>query len=333
MDEKKREQWWGDRRTFVTGATGVVGRNLVDKLVHYGSEVVVLLRDWIPSDRFIGTWLDRNPAVTLVRGELEDYDLIMRSLAEYESEFIFHLGAQTIVGVGNRSPRTTFKANIEGTWNILEAARVLNEYSADIQAICVASSDKAYGESEVLPYHEKMPLHGSHPYDVSKSCTDLIAQSYGKTYSLPVSIARMGNIYGPGDLNFNRIIPGTIKSIIQGKPPEIRSDGTPIREYFYVADAVDAYLTMAEQYHTVNLPGEGYNFSSGEKYSALNVVQEIIAMMGSDLKPILKNTSRNEIQDQYLSIEKAHKVLRWKPSYTLREGLVETIAWYKSVLL
>ena len=245
MDDKKRHIWWNDRRVFVTGATGVIGRNLVSSLVDYGAEVVTLMRDQLPGNRFQGTWLDGNPAVTLVRGELEDYDLVMRTLAEYETEYIFHLGAQTIVGVGNRSPRTTFQANIEGTWNLLEAARVLNEYSADIRSISVASSDKAYGASNILPYHEDMPLHGDHPYDVSKSCTDLIAQSYGKTYGLPVSIARMGNIYGPGDLNFNRIIPGTIRSIIQGRAPEIRSDGTPVREYFYVTDAVDAYLTMA----------------------------------------------------------------------------------------
>jgi CDP-glucose 4,6-dehydratase len=333
MDDEKRYQWWKEKRTFVTGATGVVGRNLVESLVRYGAEVVVLLRDWLPRDRFLGSWLDNNSSVTLVRGELEDYDLVMRSLAEYETEYIFHLGAQTIVGVGNRSPRTTFQANIEGTWNLLEAARVLNEYSADIRAICVASSDKAYGASKELPYREEMPLRGEHPYDVSKSCTDLIAQSYGKTYGLPVSVARMGNIYGPGDLNFNRIVPGTIRSILQGKAPEIRSDGTPVREYFYVADAVDAYLTMAEQYPAINLPGDAYNFSSGEKYTALDLVQEIIAIMGTDLKPQIKNTSRHEIQDQYLSIEKAAELLGWHPKFTLKDGLSETIAWYRSVLL
>jgi CDP-glucose 4,6-dehydratase len=332
MNEKTQHALWKGRRVFVTGATGVVGRNLVSRLVGYGTEVVALVRDWVPRDRFLGTWFDGNPEVTLVRGGLDDYDLLMRTLAEYETEFIFHLGAQTIVGVGNRSPRTTFQANIEGTWNLLEAARVLNVYSADIQSICVASSDKAYGSSNVPPYHENMPLHGVHPYDVSKSCTDLIAQSYGKTYDLPVSIARMGNIYGPGDLNFNRIIPGTIRSVIQGKSPEIRSDGTPVREYFYVEDAVDAYLTMAEQSRVKSCPGEAYNFSSGEKYSALAVVRLIIGMMDSDLTPVLRNTSRHEIQDQYLSIEKAAHVLGWRPNFSLKEGLSETIAWYKTVI-
>ena len=333
MEDMERLKFWNGKKVFITGATGVVGINLVNQLVNYNAEVVALVRDWIPRNRFQGTWFDDNSSVALVRGGLEDYDLLMRTLAEYESEYIFHLGAQTIVGIGNRSPRTTFQANIEGTWNLLESARVLNNYSEGIKAICVASSDKAYGSSNSLPYQEDMPLHGEHPYDVSKSCTDLIAQSYGKTYGIPVSIARMGNIYGPGDLNFNRIIPGTIKSIIQGKAPEIRSDGTPIREYFYVSDAVDAYLTMAEKTQEIKKPGEAYNFSSGEKYSALELVNYIIHLMGSDTKPEIKNNSRDEIQDQYLSIRKAEQVLGWKPHYNLKEGIENTIAWYKKVLL
>ena len=332
MEDMERLNFWSGKRVLVTGATGVVGLNLVNALEKYGAEITALVRDWVPKSGILGKWLYGESSVTLVRGELEDYNLILRTLAEYEIEYVFHLGAQTIVQVGNRSPLTTFKANIEGTWNLLEAVRLLNQYSADIKAVCVASSDKAYGSSTVLPYIEDMPLCGEHPYDVSKSCTDLISQSYGKSYGLPVCIARMGNIYGPGDLNFNRIVPGTIRSVIEHRPPEIRSDGTPVREYFYVADAVDAYLTMAENVKNGNLVGEAFNFSSGENYSALEFVEMIIGIMKSDLKPEIQNTSRNEIQDQYLSIEKAGNILNWYPKHSLEEGMKKTISWYKEVL-
>jgi len=332
MEDMERMNFWSGKKVLVTGATGVVGLNLVNALESYNAEVVALVRDWVPKSVKLGKWLHGESSVTLVRGELEDYNLILRTLAEYEIEYVFHLGAQTIVQVGNRSPLTTFKANIEGTWNLLEAARVLNFHSADIKAICVASSDKAYGTSAILPYTEGMPLSGEHPYDVSKSCTDLIAQSYGKTYGLPVCIARMGNIYGPGDLNFNRIVPGTIRSVIENRPPEIRSDGTPVREYFFVMDAVDAYLTMAEKVTKGNFKGEAFNFSSGEKYSALEFVEMIIYIMDSGLKPEIKNTGKNEIQDQYLSIEKAGNILKWSPKHSIDEGLKQTISWYREVL-
>jgi CDP-glucose 4,6-dehydratase len=333
MEDLDRVKFWKGKRVFVTGSTGVIGLNLVNRLNSYGAEVIALVRDWVPGTSKCGPWLDSNSPVTLVRGELEDYFFILRVLSEYEVDHVFHLGAQTLVNVGNASPVTTFKANIEGTWNLLEATRVLQAYNTTIKSVCVASSDKAYGTSPVLPYTENMPLCGEHPYDVSKSCTDLIAQSYGKTYKVPVSIARMGNIYGPGDLNFSRIVPGTVRSILDKKAPEIRSDGTPVREYFYVEDAVSAYLTMAEKSATLNRPGEAFNFSSGEKRTVLELVNQIISTMGSDLKPVLKNTGRNEIQDQYLSIDKAAKVLGWHPHYTLAKGLPLTIEWYRKSLL
>ncbi|NYT04896.1 MAG: NAD-dependent epimerase/dehydratase family protein [Methanomicrobiales archaeon] len=322
---------WEGRRVLVTGATGVVGLNLVNTLVTAGSEVTALVRDWVPRARHLGAWLESG-TVGIVRGELEDYCLLERTLAEYEIEYVFHLGAQTIVPVGNRSPVSTFRANIEGTWNLLEACRVLGMYDTTLRAICVASSDKAYGSSPVLPYTEDMPLAGEHPYDVSKSCTDLIAQSYGRTYDLPVGIARMGNIYGPGDLNFNRIVPGTIRSIIEGRAPAIRSDGTPVREYFYVGDAVLAYLTLAEKTERQSLRGEAFNFSSGEKRSVSEVVGEIIRLMGADMVPEILNTGRHEIQDQYLAIEKARRVLGWEPAVGLSDGMQRTIAWYREVL-
>jgi len=331
MEDLERLKFWNKKRVLVTGSTGVVGLNLVNTLERYGADTVAIVRDWVPKTKLIGGLFSPDSGVVIVRGELEDYNLLIRTMAEYEIEYVYHLGAQTIVGVGNVSPLTTFKANIEGTWNLLEAARVLSGASQQIKSICVASSDKAYGSTKNLPYTEDMPLAGEHPYDVSKSCTDLLAQSYGITYGLPVAIARMGNIYGPGDLNFNRVVPGTIRSVLEKKPPQMRSDGTPLREYFYVDDAVDAYLTMAE--HSAKIkPGTAFNFSSGEKRSVLDVVHTILSMMNSRLEPVVLNTAHHEIQDQYLSIAKAQKELKWKPKYTLKAGLEPTIQWYKTVI-
>jgi CDP-glucose 4,6-dehydratase len=332
MENLERLNFWKDRRVFITGATGVLGLNLVNRLISMDADVVAFVRDWVPRTRILGPWLLDSGKVTIVRGELEDYNSILRTLAEYETECVFHLGAQTIVNVGNRSPLTTFKSNIEGTWNLLEAARVLNTYSNSIQCVCVASSDKAYGSSQILPYTEDLPLKGEHPYDVSKSCTDLIAQSYAVSYQLPTCIARMGNIYGPGDLNFNRIVPGTIKSLIEGKRPIIRSDGRPIREYFFVEDAVEAYLTMAESIGRKKILGQAFNFSSGERIQVSEMVKKIISLVGSDAEPEILNTSRNEITDQYLSIEKAKDILAWSPKYSVDQGLKLTIPWYREMM-
>lgn len=328
MEDLERMKFWEGKRVFVTGATGVVGLNLVNTLVDNNADVVTLVRDWVPKTKILGSWLQDSGNVTVVRGELEDYSCILRTLAEYEIEYIYHLGAQTIVNIGNRSPLTTFRANIEGTWNLLEAARVLNTYSDIIRCVCVASSDKAYGTSPTLPYTEDMPLKGDHPYDVSKSCTDLITQSYARSYELPACVARMGNIYGPGDLNFNRVIPGTIRALSEQKNPRIRSDGSPLREYFYVDDAVDAYLTLAECSVKKKIYGEAFNFSSGEKIRVLDLVNRIISQFGSDLAPVILNESRNEIENQYLSIEKAKKMLDWSPKYSIDAGLALTIPWY-----
>jgi CDP-glucose 4,6-dehydratase len=332
MENLERLNFWKDKRVLVTGPTGVIGLNLVNRLESNGATVTALVRDWVPRTKILGKWLTDASTVNIVRGELEDYFFIQRVLSEYEIQYIFHLGAQTIVPIGNASPLTTFRANIEGTWNLLEATRVLDGYMHAVEGICVASSDKAYGTSKSLPYTEDMPLLGEHPYDVSKSCTDLIAQSYGKTYGLPVYIARMGNIYGPGDLNFSRIIPGTIRSVLANKRPEIRSDGSPIREYFYVDDAVNAYLTLAGKAGSLKKPGEAFNFSSGEKRTVREVVTEILSLMGSDMKPVIRKTGKHEIKDQYLSIKKSEKILRWHPGYPLARGLPLTISWYRKVL-
>ncbi|MBS5949008.1 MAG: GDP-mannose 4,6-dehydratase [Clostridium sp.] len=319
-------KFWNNKNVFVTGGTGFLGSYLVKKLVNYGANVTILVRDYIPqSNIYIG---EEYKKVNVVHGMLEDYLLIERALGEYEIDTVFHLAAQAIVGVANKNPLGTFKANIEGTWNILEAVRK----SPLIKQVIVASSDKAYGDQEKLPYDENMPLQGKHPYDVSKSCTDLIAQTYYETYKLPVCITRCGNLYGGGDLNFNRIIPQSIQSILNKEAPVIRSDGSFIRDYFYIEDAVDAYINLAEKIVELNLGGQAFNFSNEIQLTVLELVNKILKIMGSDIKPIILNQGSNEIIHQYLSAKKARTVLGWSPNYTIDEGLSKTIEWYKNFL-
>lgn len=318
--------FWNNKNVFITGGTGFLGSYLVKKLVNYGANVTILVRDYIPqSNIYVG---EEYKKVNVVHGALEDYLLIERTLGEYEIDTVFHLAAQAIVGVANRNPLGTFKSNIEGTWNILETARK----SPLIKQVIVASSDKAYGDQEKLPYDENMPLQGKHPYDVSKSCADLIAQTYYETYKLPVCITRCGNLYGGGDLNFNRIIPQSIQSILNNEAPVIRSDGSFIRDYFYIEDAVDAYINLAEKVVELNLGGQAFNFSNEIQLTVLELVNKILKIMGSSMKPIILNQGSNEIIHQYLSAKKARTVLGWSPNYTIDEGLSKTIEWYKDFL-
>ena len=315
---------WRRRRVFVTGCTGLVGAWLTDWLVSAGADVVGLVRDSVPGSNFYSLGLDRK--IVSVRGDLEDYALIERTLNEYEIEVVFHLAAQTIVGIANHNPLSTFSANIAGSWNVLEAAR----HAKHITAVVMASSDKAYGTHEVLPYTEEAPLIGRHPYDVSKSCADLIAQSYWVTYKLPVAITRCGNFYGGGDLNFNRIVPGTIRSLIDGQRPVIRSDGTLIRDYFYVKDGVGAYIVTAEKLLEGGAGGEAFNFSNEIQVNVRELVDVICRVAGvTHLEPVILNDAPHEIPHQYLSAEKARRRLGWKPGYTLEQGMAETVAWYR----
>lgn len=319
-------RFWEERNVLITGCTGLLGSWLTESLVSQNANVIGLVRDSVPKSRFYQPGiLDR---VTVVRGEIENYSLLERILNEYEIDTVFHLAAQTIVTLANRNPVSTFKSNIEGTWNILEASR----RSSMVSRIVVASSDKAYGDQPVLPYDEKTPLEGRHPYDVSKSCADLISRAYFETYNLPVCITRCGNFYGGGDLNFNRIIPGTIRSIFHHKQPVIRSDGSPLRDYFYVRDGVLAYELLAEKMNNKKIHGEAFNFSTEQPYSVLEIVQKTIDLMGSDLTPKVLKNATNEIQDQFLSAQKAKKILNWKSQYTLDLGLKETIEWYTHFL-
>jgi CDP-glucose 4,6-dehydratase len=317
-----KESFWENKNILITGCTGLLGSWLTESLVSKDANIIGLVRDSVPKSRFFQPTI-RNNVVT-VRGEIEDYFLLERIINEYEIDTVFHLAAQTIVTLANRNPVSTFKANIEGTWNILEASR----RASHVSRIVVASSDKAYGDQPVLPYDEKTPLEGRHPYDVSKSCADLICRAYFETYDLPVCVTRCGNFYGAGDLNFNRIIPGTIQSVFHHRRPVIRSDGSPRRDYFYIRDGVEAYLLLAEKMNNKKIRGEAFNFSTESPYSVLEIVQKVIDLMGSDLKPDVLNQATNEIQDQYLSAKKAKKMLNWESKYPLDAGLKETIDWY-----
>ena len=321
------EAFWRDRPTLVTGATGLLGSWLTQKLVSCGADVVCLVRDWVPQSELVrGGAIER---VKVVRADVRDRDALERALGEYEIDTVFHLAAQTIVGIANRNPVSTFESNVAGTWNVLEACR----RSPAVKAIVLASSDKAYGRQDRLPYTEETPLQGTHPYDVSKSCADLIAQAYGTTYGLPVAITRCGNFYGGGDLNWSRIVPGTIRSILRGERPVIRSDGEYVRDYFYVEDGAAAYMLLAERLlGEPDLRGLGFNFSNEIQITVSDLVRRIAARMHSELEPDIRNEASNEIRRQYLSAERARTKLGWKPLFTLEEGLDRTIAWYRDFL-
>lgn len=316
--------FYQDRPVLVTGATGLVGSWLVKGLVKKGADVVCLVRDWVPQSELVRSGMLEK--VKVVRGDVKDQVLMERILGEYEIETVFHLAAQTIVGIANRNPVSTLETNIGGTWVLLEACR----RSSQVKQIVVASSDKAYGTQSKLPYDESCHLRGEHPYDVSKSCADLIAQCYAKSFDLPVVITRCGNFYGGGDLNWNRIIPGTIRAVIRNQRPIIRSDGQYTRDYFYVEDGAAAYMLLAEKLAAnPDLKGEAFNFSYETPMTVLDVCKRILDLMGSNSEPNILNHVSNEIRSQYLSASKAKEMLGWTPLFSLDQGLKRTIAWYK----
>jgi CDP-glucose 4,6-dehydratase len=317
---------WLGRRVLVTGATGIVGSWLVKHLLACGAQVFVLIRDWDPQSELIRSGAIQQTGV--VNAALEDFRAIERTISENETDTVFHLGAQPIVGTALRSPLQTFESNIRGTYHVLEACRI---HAGIVRGIVVASSDKAYGESPNLPYTEDMPASGQNPYDVSKSCADLLARAYALTYGLPVGIARCGNIYGGGDLNWSRIVPGTIRSLLHRQRPVVRSDGTYLRDYLYVKDAVAGYQALACALEDPQLRGHAFNFGPGVPVSVLDLVGSIRSLMNAeDLKPIVANNAQGEIRNQYLDCSKAARLLDWRPQRTLRDGLAETIAWYSS---
>jgi CDP-glucose 4,6-dehydratase len=319
---------WHGKTVLVTGATGIVGSWLCRRLIAEGAEVVVLVRDWDPRSELVRSGTIQRARV--VQGALEDYASLERALSEHEVDTVFHLGAQAIVGVALRSPLLTFESNIRGTYNLLEACRIHRDL---VRNIVVASSDKAYGDSDVLPYTEDMPLQGRHPYDVSKSCTDLLGHTYAHTYGRPVAIARCGNIYGGGDLNWSRIVPATIRAALEDRPPVLRSDGSNLRDYIYVEDVVDAYLALATRSHEAGIRGEAFNFSPESRMSVLDITRAVLRAMGrDDLTPEIQAITKAEIQDQYLDSSKARAQLQWKPTHDLALGLSKTIPWYRKFL-
>jgi CDP-glucose 4,6-dehydratase len=317
--------FWLDRPTLVTGATGLVGSWVVQRLQERGADVTCLVRDWVPQSELARNGLLER--VKVVRGDVRDQTLLERTLGEYEIDTVLHLAAQTIVGIANRNPVSTWETNIGGTWALLEACR----RSPRVKQIVLASSDKAYGVHEQLPYNETFPLQGRHPYDASKSCADLIAQSYAATYALPVAITRCGNFFGGGDLNWNRIVPGTIRSILRSQRPVIRSDGHYVRDYFYAEDGAAANLVLAEALaNNPELRGQAFNFSNENQITVLELVERLLQLMNSSVKPDIRNEATNEIRHQYLDAARAREVLQWKPLFTLDEGLRRTIDWYKA---
>jgi CDP-glucose 4,6-dehydratase len=316
--------FWRDRPVFVTGASGLLGSWLVRHLLDAQADVVALVRDWVPRSELASSGLLER--VRVVRGDVRDQETLERALGEYEIATVFHLAAQTIVGVANRNPISTLDTNIRGTWAVLEACR----RTPTVEQVVTASSDKAYGDQEKLPYSEDAPVLGRHPYDVSKSCADLLSQMYAKTYRLPVCVTRCGNFYGGGDLNWNRLVPGTIRSVLRNERPIIRSDGRYTRDYIYVEDGARAYIKLAEQLAIKpRLAGEVFNFSYERRMTVLELVDRLLETMGSSLRPDVRNEASNEIRDQYLDATKAKTVLGWAPAFTFEASLRETVSWYK----
>ncbi len=317
--------FWRKRSVFVTGATGSLGSWLVRALLERGARVTALVRGHEPMG-YLETAL-RNRTMHTVQGQLTDADLLRHTLTQQSVQTVFHLAAQTLVGAAKQDPVGTLETNVRGTWLLLEAAR-----QASAREVVIASSDKAYGACDRLPYREDDPLRGTFPYDVSKSCADLIGIMYARTYGLPVAMARCANLFGEGDTNTSRLIPGAIQATLKGEPFVIRSDGKFVRDFLYMQDAAAAYLVLAEALSGApELGGEAFNFALGQRMTAIEIVHIITTMMGrSDLLPDIRNIASTEIREQYLDISKAATVLKWSPSVTLEQGLERTIQWHKT---
>ena len=319
--------FWNGRPTLVTGGAGFLGAWLIRKLLLQGAKVVCLVREHSLGSEIIGH--DLLSQVKVVRGDIRDQAYLERVLKENSIATLFHLAAQAIVSKANANPAITLDINISGTIALLEACR----RNAGVQQVIVASSDKAYGDAGERPYTEDMPLLGKHPYDVSKACADMIVRSYATTFGLPAVITRCGNFYGPGDLNWNRVVPGTIRSLCDGIRPVIRSDGRYVRDYFYIEDAADAHLMLAERLSAhPKLYGEAFNFSNETRVTVLEIVEKIIGLIGLHLKPDVRNETSYEIRYQMLSAAKARCEFDWRPRFGLDEGLQIAIAWYLKFL-
>jgi CDP-glucose 4,6-dehydratase len=319
---------WSGRSVLVTGATGMIGSWLCRRLVDNEARLVALVRDADPASELVRSGTINR--VTIVEGTLERYDDVERAVLDSEVDSIFHLGAQTIVGTALRAPLPTLAVNVMGTCHVLEVAR---RHPDLVQRTVIASSDKAYGAQARLPYTEDTPLQGRHPYEVSKSAADLIAQGYHSTYGVPVAIARCGNVYGGGDLNWSRIVPGSIRALLAKEPLIIRSDGTFLRDYVFVEDVVDAYLALGEALSAGTAAGGAFNFSAGAPLTVLQMYDAVVAAMGVErIEPVIANSARAEIHDQYLDSSRARAELGWEPRFGLEAGLRATVAWYRTLL-
>jgi CDP-glucose 4,6-dehydratase len=319
---------WSGRRVLVTGATGMVGSWLVKDLLARDAHVVALVLDLDPQSELVRSGDVERCAV--VNGALEDIASVERAVTLHEVDTVIHLGAQTLVGLAHRAPLATWESNVRGTYNLLEVCR---RHEDLVRRVVVASSDKAYGEAETLPYTEATPLAARHPYEVSKAVGDMIAQSYHHTYGLPVTVARCGNIYGGGDLNWSRIVPGTIRSLLRDERPVLRSDGTFVRDYLYVRDAAAAYADLADALGDGDAAGRAFNFSDESPLTVMELVSAITRLMGRNgVEPIVLDEAVGEIHDQVLSAAEARSVLGWQAQHTLDEGLTETIEWYRTYL-
>ena len=320
------QRFWSGRPVAVTGATGFLGSHLVDRLVAAGADVVILVRDDVPPTSVVLGWQDR---VSKVRGAAEDLDVVGRMIGDYDVRTVFHLAAQSQVGTANRDPVPTFEANVAGTWCVLEACR----NRGTVEQVLVASSDKAYGDQPDLPYTEDMPLRAVNPYDVSKACAEMVTRSFAATFGVPAAVTRCGNIFGPGDTNWDRLVPGVVRDVLVGRRPVIRSDGRATRDYLYVQDAALAYMLLAEAMSgRPELAGEAFNFSAERPLSVLELVSLIQQAAGTAAEPDVRGTASHEIAHQSLSSYKARSLLGWKPTRTMEEALAETVEWYRREL-
>ena len=319
--------FWRDRPVLVTGATGLLGGWVVARLLADGARPVCLVRDGLPAARtHFGTLMDR---CVVVHGDVRDGELLKRALGEYECDVVMHLAAQTVVGVAAGNPSETFDVNVGGTWTLFEACRQIG----GLRAIVLASSDKAYGDQPVLPYTEDMPLLGRHPYDASKVAAETVAQSYVTSFGLPALVTRCANLYGGGDLNWNRLIPGTIRSLLRGERPVIRSDGTLTRDYLYVEDAADAYVRLAEWLAgDPSRRGSAFNVSTEETRTVLEIVTALAKAAGVDLAPDVRGTAKLEIHHQHLSARRMRDELGWSERHDLVGGVERTVRWYREYL-
>jgi len=323
---------YAGKSVLVTGAQGFIGSWLAERLLGEGARVVALRRDVPALSRFRLAGLEERCEVVV--GDLLDYESLVRILNEHDVQLVFHLAAQTIVATANRSPLSTFETNIRGTYTMLEACRATGVVGDPVERIVVASSDKAYGAHEELPYREDFPLQPRFPYDVSKACTDLIARSYAATFALPVAVTRLANVYGGGDFNFSRIVPDTVRALLRGERPVIRSDGPPQRDFLYIEDAIEAYLAVADSLSRPELRGRAWNAGSGRPVPVRGLVDRLIAISGHELRPDVRGSGApaGEIDRQLVDSSAIHEELGWQPAWELDRGLAETYAWYEQHL-